>query len=169
MHECPICLSILISPITLSCGHTYCEPSINNSLFRHTKNVCPICRKKILIKVSFFEVDVILDQILCQKFDKEKNYRERRAALRKIKYPKNLEWLEYIKKWMRQKLPWVIVVLLLYHLVRVKLNVFNMLFEKYKSKALGIANEIKKENSLDFKFILFSQFIRILFSNLVVA
>lgn len=40
--------------------------------------------------------------------------------------------------------------------------------EKYKSKALSIAEEIKKENSLDFKFLLFSQFMRILFFNIAI-
>ena len=43
-----------------------------------------------------------------------------------------------------------------------------MLMEKYKTKALDIAEEIKKENSLDFKFLLFSQFMRILFSSIVI-
>jgi hypothetical protein len=64
--------------------------------------------------------------------------------------------------------PWIIILLLLYHLIRFKINVFYMLMEKYKSKALSIAEEIKKENSLDFKFFLFSQFMRILFSNIAI-
>ena len=129
------------------------------------KNVCPVCREKILVKINFFNVNVVLDKILNEKFGREKNYQERLMSSKKARYPKSWKWAELLKKWLKERIPWILVVLLLYHLVRVKLNVFNILFEKYKSKALGIASSIEKENSLDFKFLLFSQFIRILFSN----
>jgi hypothetical protein len=65
--------------------------------------------------------------------------------------------------------PWIIICILLYHLVNVKINVFAFSIEKYKQKALDIANSIKGENSLDFKFLLFSQFMRILFSNIIIS
>jgi hypothetical protein len=65
--------------------------------------------------------------------------------------------------------PWIIICILLYHLVNVKLNVFAFSIEKYKKKALEIANSIKGEESLDFKFLLFSQFMRILFSNIIIS
>lgn len=165
--ECPICLAVLIHPITLTCGHTFCEVCIKDDLL--AKKVCPVCRKKILVKMSLFKVNVLLDQLLCEKYKSEKDYKERRMASRKAHEPQKFEWLDMVKKLAAEKLPWIIIALLLYHLVRVKLNVFNLLIEKYKSKALSIADSIKKENSLDFKFILFSQFIRILFSNLVIT
>lgn len=38
--------------------------------------------------------------------------------------------------------------------------------DKYKGKALEIAESIQRENSLDMKFLLFSQFMRILFSGI---
>lgn len=47
--------------------------------------------------------------------------------------------LERLKIWLRLSYPWIIIFLLLYHLVRVKISVFYMLMEKYKSKALSIA------------------------------
>lgn len=65
--------------------------------------------------------------------------------------------------------PWIIICVLLYHLVNVKINVFAFSIEKYKKKALEIANSIKGEESLDFKFLLFSQFMRILFSNIIIS
>lgn len=34
---------------------------------------------------------------------------------------------ERVKSWLRNSYPWIIIFLLLYHLVRVKLNVFYML------------------------------------------
>lgn len=73
-----------------------------------------------------------------------------------------------IKKWVKEKLPWIIILILLYHLFKVKLNFFSLKFKDYKDKALGIANSIKVENSLDFKFLLFSQFMRLLFSTIVI-
>lgn len=73
-----------------------------------------------------------------------------------------------MKEWARKSYPWLIIVLLTYHLVRVKINVFQLVMEKYKGKALEIAETIKRENSLDFKFLLFSQFMRILFSNIAI-
>jgi hypothetical protein len=52
---------------------------------------------------------------------------------------KNNYKYELIKKWIKIAYPWVIILLLLYHLIRFKINVFYMLMEKYKSKALSIA------------------------------
>jgi hypothetical protein len=73
-----------------------------------------------------------------------------------------------VKKWIKEKLPWIIILVLLYHLFKVKVNFFSFKFKDYKDKAMGIANSIKVENSLDFKFLLFSQFMRLLFSTIVI-
>ena len=71
-----------------------------------------------------------------------------------------------LRRWLREKAPWVIILILLYHLFKVKVNFFSTKFQDYKDKAISIANSIKVENSLDFKFLLFSQFMRLLFSTL---
>jgi ABC-type transport system involved in Fe-S cluster assembly fused permease/ATPase subunit len=71
-----------------------------------------------------------------------------------------------IRRWMREKVPWLIILVLLYHLFKVKVNFFSVKFKDYKNKAISIANSIKVENSLDFKFLLFSQFMRLLFSTI---
>jgi hypothetical protein len=54
-------------------------------------------------------------------------------------------------------------------MMRVRINVFNMQVpEQYKTKALEMVKKVKEEASLDFKFLLFSQFVRILFSNIII-
>lgn len=73
-----------------------------------------------------------------------------------------------LKKWLKEKLPWIIILILLYHLFKVKVRFFSLKFKDYKEKAISIANSIKVENSLDFKFLLFSQFMRLLFSTMVI-
>ena len=96
-------------------------------------------------------------------------YKERLIAVHRQLFPsKRVEYWERTKNWLREYYPWVIIVILMIHLVRVKINVFHMMMEKYKGKALEIAETIKRENSLDFKFLLFSQFMRILFSNIAI-
>ncbi len=69
---------------------------------------------------------------------------------------------------MKDKLPWIVVLILLYHLFKVKVSFFSHRFKDYKDKAISLANSIKVENSLDFKFLLFSQFMRLLFSTIVI-
>ena len=34
--NCPICLELICEPITLSCGHTYCEHCISQWIASHT-------------------------------------------------------------------------------------------------------------------------------------
>lgn len=77
-------------------------------------------------------------------------------------------WLNRARKWLKEKLPWMVILVLLYHLFKMKLNFFSLKFKDYKDKAIAIANSIKVENSLDFKFLLFSQFMRLLFSTIVI-
>ena len=74
-------------------------------------------------------------------------------------------WVQ-VRRWLREKLPWVIILVLLYHLFKIKVKFFSLRFSVYKDKAISIANSIKVENSLDFKFLLFSQFMRLLFSTI---
>jgi hypothetical protein len=74
-------------------------------------------------------------------------------------------WVQ-VRRWLREKLPYVIILVLLYHLFKIKVRFFSSRFKDYKDKAIEIANAIKVENSLDFKFLLFSQFMRLLFSTI---
>lgn len=58
-------------------------------------------------------------------------------------YLKNDSMIVKIKKWLKEKLPWIIILVLLYHLFKVKLYFFSFKFKDYKDKALSIANAIK--------------------------
>ncbi|XP_053649566.2 E3 ubiquitin-protein ligase RNF168 isoform X5 [Cherax quadricarinatus] len=47
---CPICLSILVEPVTLPCSHSLCRPCFNQHLAK-TSLECPICRRRISVWV----------------------------------------------------------------------------------------------------------------------
>lgn len=89
----------------------------------------------------------MLDKIIKEKYLKDEVFNKitQKYALRlkntkKYSSPtKVARLLERLKLWLRMSYPWIIIFLLLYHLVRVKISVFFMLMEKYKSKALSIA------------------------------
>ena len=44
--ECPICMSLLHEPATLSCGHSFCKTCLTDSL-RRSSDRCPSCRTVI--------------------------------------------------------------------------------------------------------------------------
>lgn len=73
------------------------------------------------------------------------------------------------KKWIKENLPWIIILFLAYQLFKVKMDFFSFKFRHYKDKAMSLASSIKLENSLDFKFLLFSQFMRLLFSTIAIS
>jgi len=97
-----------------------------------------------------------------------KGYMERREIARQAKVLYRSGFWIQVKRWVREKVPWIIILVLLYHLFKLKLNFFSVKFKDYKDKAISIANSIKVENSLDFKFLLFSQFMRLLFSTIAI-
>eukprot|EP00903_Cladosiphon_okamuranus_P020079 g18443.t1 len=41
--ECAVCLSLVVQPVSLSCGHTFCRLCLVNTL-RRNKKQCPTCR-----------------------------------------------------------------------------------------------------------------------------
>ncbi|XP_037805200.1 E3 ubiquitin-protein ligase rnf168-like [Penaeus monodon] len=48
--RCPICLSILIEPVTMPCSHTLCMPCFVQNVAQ-TALACPLCRKRISVWV----------------------------------------------------------------------------------------------------------------------
>lgn len=44
MMECPICISLICEPITISCGHSFCRVCLKHSTLLGAKK-CPICRE----------------------------------------------------------------------------------------------------------------------------
>ncbi|KAK3871612.1 hypothetical protein Pcinc_023265 [Petrolisthes cinctipes] len=47
---CPICLCILVEPVTMPCGHSLCMPCFNQHI-AETSLVCPLCRLRISVWV----------------------------------------------------------------------------------------------------------------------
>ena len=47
---CPICLSIMIEPVTMPCEHSLCSPCFKNSVEK-AAIACPLCRKRISVWV----------------------------------------------------------------------------------------------------------------------
>ncbi|XP_047477633.1 E3 ubiquitin-protein ligase rnf168-like isoform X2 [Penaeus chinensis] len=48
--KCPVCLSILIEPVTMPCSHTLCMPCFVQNVAQ-TALACPLCRKRISVWV----------------------------------------------------------------------------------------------------------------------
>ena len=44
--KCPICLYVLIEPVTLPCNHELCLSCFESNVFQ-TSLTCPLCRKRI--------------------------------------------------------------------------------------------------------------------------
>ena len=129
-------VSFCLSPSHAATGNplisvSFCEPCIKTKHFKYVKNVCPICRKKIPLKINYFSVNVILDQFLQNRYKGQKvlvflsqTYEERILSTKKALYPKGIKWLDDFEKWFKEMTPWIIICVLLYHLVNVKINVF---------------------------------------------
>nr|XP_045620186.1 E3 ubiquitin-protein ligase RNF168-like isoform X1 [Procambarus clarkii] len=48
--RCPICLDILMEPVTMPCRHSVCMPCFNQHV-AHSALACPICRRRISVWV----------------------------------------------------------------------------------------------------------------------
>jgi hypothetical protein len=48
--ECPLCLSLICQPLSISCGHSFCRVCLVRSL-RRSKKKCPQCRVHIYIYI----------------------------------------------------------------------------------------------------------------------
>ena len=44
--QCPVCLEILIRPVTLPCNHEFCFKCFEDSI-NETSLLCPLCRQRI--------------------------------------------------------------------------------------------------------------------------
>lgn len=43
-YSCPICLSILVEPVTTKCGHNFCFSCLEQLEENTTNKKCPLCR-----------------------------------------------------------------------------------------------------------------------------
>ena len=72
-----------------------------------------------------------------------KMYLERIEQAKHAKAQFNAGMWVQMRRWLREKVPWIIILILLYHLFKVKVNFFSVKFKDYKDKAIEIANSIK--------------------------
>jgi len=88
--SCPVCTETLYQPITLPCGHTFCEYCL--MLAASYKPFCPMCRSKLL-PFSKLRVDFLLEHFL-KKMDKD-SYHQRALEVKQERQ---------FSKWGKKKL-----------------------------------------------------------------
>ena len=64
--ECALCLRLLLDPVSVSCGHTFCRTCIETSLDH--RSACPLCRQPIVAGRS---VNVLIQNIIQQRYPEE--------------------------------------------------------------------------------------------------
>mmetsp|Transcript_21524 Transcript_21524/g.50175 ORF Transcript_21524/g.50175 Transcript_21524/m.50175 type:complete len:426 (+) Transcript_21524:108-1385(+) len=63
--ECSICMKLLLEPITVACGHTFCKACLDQSL--GYRSVCAVCRAPI---TSGQGVNVLIKSIIANDYPK---------------------------------------------------------------------------------------------------
>lgn len=82
--QCPLCLKLLLSPVSLLCGHTFCRNCIRKSYELY--KTCPICRADI-VSIGSFQVNFMIQAFIQKTFPQE--YMKRRAEEVEVQMPKN--------------------------------------------------------------------------------
>jgi hypothetical protein len=65
--ECPLCLSLICQPLSISCGHSFCRVCLVRSL-RRSKKKCPQCRAVCHITAEIAEENIMI-KTLAMNFD----------------------------------------------------------------------------------------------------
>jgi len=71
--NCPVCTELLYKPITIPCGHTFCEYCLAVALSYQLR--CPMCRAPCTLGISQLKVNVLLSAIIKQSFPDQSNKR----------------------------------------------------------------------------------------------
>mmetsp|Transcript_31972 Transcript_31972/g.61799 ORF Transcript_31972/g.61799 Transcript_31972/m.61799 type:complete len:411 (-) Transcript_31972:46-1278(-) len=61
--ECTICMKLLLDPVTVSCGHTFCKQCLEQAL--DYRNLCAVCRAPVAPGPG---VNVLLRSIIAERF-----------------------------------------------------------------------------------------------------
>jgi len=69
--ECSLCLNLLLDPVSVACGHTFCRTCINRS--SEYRTACPLCRKPVHVGGG---VNVLLANIIAERFPKALSVRK---------------------------------------------------------------------------------------------
>ncbi|KAI5793864.1 SPX domain-containing protein [Peziza echinospora] len=74
-YLCPICSSISIKPVRLSCSHVFCVRCLVK-LQRERKRFCPICRSDVVLDADSDNLDLSLWRFLKEYFPKESKIKQ---------------------------------------------------------------------------------------------
>ena len=66
---CALCLRLLLLPVTISCGHTFCKACIKRSL--RQQRLCPMCRTSVTLPPSALAPNVIIQSLISKGFAEE--------------------------------------------------------------------------------------------------
>jgi len=81
--DCPICLSVLFRPMTLRCGHNFCEQCILTHSFQRKGAFCPVCRSQVVQGLVKHGRNLLLEE--CVKRLRPEEYHEKGKAWQQIK------------------------------------------------------------------------------------
>ncbi|EAR94571.2 zinc finger, C3HC4 type (RING finger) protein (macronuclear) [Tetrahymena thermophila SB210] len=161
--DCPICLNILLRPVTLVCGHNFCEQCIKNEYFSNLKQQCPVCRKFILVSLRIIKVNLVLDLFIREyhKFNKEYQHR-RNTYYEYLKQKKQNKFYKFLHKlgkkliiivtYIRKCIPFITLgfAIFLLYLIKYQLGKINIrkIEATYTQQLNKIFSLIKSTNNL---------------------
>ena len=92
-YTCPICTDTVIEPITVKCGHTFCDDCLRalSSHNGHTNGKCPVCNKAIG-DIKDYGVNIMLRDTLIKRGDEAY---ARRLTERKALAEHNRLYMQY--------------------------------------------------------------------------
>lgn len=75
-YLCPVCQSISVKPVRLSCSHVFCVRCLVK-LQREAKRFCPMCRRDVVLLADATNLDLGLLNFLKTYFPKEAREKQR--------------------------------------------------------------------------------------------
>merc|ERR1719436_2247488 len=61
--ECSICMKLLLDPVTVSCGHTFCRACLDRSL--GYRSLCAVCRAPVAAGQG---VNILVKSIIADRY-----------------------------------------------------------------------------------------------------
>ncbi len=89
--NCQICSNLMLDPVTIQCGHSFCRDCTIRWFFKYNKSNCPLCRQKA--KQEIPQVNINLKQLIHYVTNRK------RSDLRVQRPRKVLGLVIWIKSW----------------------------------------------------------------------